>query len=130
MGELKHVSVTCRSNKNNRAGLVKEAFRPELYETFDTSCVNSDWDEWWNLVEGGDLEACYTGCSMWEDWAAGTVLAMKRDNPMFVDAVYFDYCQTVAFNDPESVAQALSNPEIIKFKQMDMISTRTGLMER
>lgn len=65
---------------------------------------------------------------MWEDWAAGTVLAMKRDNPMFIDAVYFDYCQTVAFHNPESVAQALSNPKIIKHEQMDTIPARTGLI--
>ena len=130
MSELKDVSVTCRGIKNNRAGVVKAAFHPELYETFNTSCLNIDWNAWWNLVDEGDNTAYFTASLMWEDWAAGTVLAMKRDNPMFINAIYFDYCQTVAFNDPESVEQALSNPEIIKYKQMDTIPARTGLMGR
>ena len=130
MSELKDVSVTCRGIKNNTAGVVKAAFHPELYETFNTGCLNIDWNAWWNLVDEGDNTAYFTASLMWEDWASGTVLAMKRDNPMFINALYFDYCQTVAFNDPESVEQALSNPEIIKYKQMDTIPARTGLMGR
>ena len=125
--ELRDVSITCRSIRNNVVGIVKATFHPEIYEVFDTGCLQMDWRRWWNLVEKGDTTAYNAACLMWADRAAGAVLAMKREIPLVMHSIYFDYCQSVAFTDGHSVETALRDPEIIKFRLMGMIPSRLGL---